>query len=74
MLGATIVAPNAGDLIVPWMLAIKQGVGLKAMQSLIHPYPTMSEAGRFAAGEYRKAHSSESTLRWAGRWNAWRRG
>ena len=74
VLGATIVAPNAGDLIVPWMMAIKKGVGLKAMQSLIHPYPTMSEAGRFAAGEWRKAHSSERALRLAGRWNAWRRG
>ena len=74
VLGATIVAPNAGDLIVPWILAIKQGVGLKAMQSLIHPYPTMSEAGRFAAGEYRKAHSSPRTLRLAERWNKWRRG
>ena len=74
VLGATIVAPNAGDLIVPWMLAIKKGVGLKAMQSLIHPYPTMSEAGRFAAGEWRKAHSSERTLRLAERWNRWRRG
>ena len=74
VLGATIVAPNAGDLIVPWMMAIKKGVGLKAMQSLIHPYPTMSEAGRFAAGEWRKAHSSERALRLAGRWNRWRRG
>jgi pyruvate/2-oxoglutarate dehydrogenase complex dihydrolipoamide dehydrogenase (E3) component/uncharacterized membrane protein YdjX (TVP38/TMEM64 family) len=74
VLGATIVAPNAGDLIVPWTMAIKKGVGLKAMQSLIHPYPTMSEAGRFAAGEWRKAHSSPRTLRWAERWNAWRRG
>jgi pyruvate/2-oxoglutarate dehydrogenase complex dihydrolipoamide dehydrogenase (E3) component len=74
VLGATIVSPNAGDLIVPWMLAIKKGVGLKAMQSLIHPYPTMSEAGRFAAGEYRKAHSSERVLRLAERWKRWRRG
>ena len=74
VLGATIVAPNAGDLIVPWILAIKQGVGLKAMQSLIHPYPTLSEAGRAAAGEYRKAHSSARMLRLAARWNAWRRG
>jgi pyruvate/2-oxoglutarate dehydrogenase complex dihydrolipoamide dehydrogenase (E3) component len=74
VLGATIVAPNAGDLIVPWILAIKKGVGLKAMQSLIHPYPTMSEAGRFAAGEWRKAHSSPRVLRLAERWNKWRRG
>ena len=74
VLGATIVAPNAGDLIVPWILAIKKGVGLKAMQSLIHPYPTMSEAGRFAAGEWRKAHSSERVLRLAQRWNTWRCG
>jgi pyruvate/2-oxoglutarate dehydrogenase complex dihydrolipoamide dehydrogenase (E3) component/uncharacterized membrane protein YdjX (TVP38/TMEM64 family) len=74
VLGATIVAPNAGDLIVPWILAIKNGVGLKAMQSLIYPYPTMSEAGRAAAGEWRKAHSSERVLRLAERWNKWRRG
>jgi pyruvate/2-oxoglutarate dehydrogenase complex dihydrolipoamide dehydrogenase (E3) component/uncharacterized membrane protein YdjX (TVP38/TMEM64 family) len=74
VLGATIVGPNAGDLIVPWILAIKKGVGLKAMQSLIYPYPTMSEAGRAAAGEWRKAHSSERVLRLAERWNAWRRG
>ena len=74
VLGATIVGPNAGDLILPWMLAIKKGVGLKAMQSLIHPYPTMSEAGRFAAGEYRKAHGSPRALRLAERWNTWRRG
>jgi len=74
VLGATIVGPNAGDLIVPWILAIKKGVGLKAMQSLIYPYPTMSEAGRAAAGEWRKAHSSARVLRLAERWNAWRRG
>jgi pyruvate/2-oxoglutarate dehydrogenase complex dihydrolipoamide dehydrogenase (E3) component len=74
VLGATIVAPNAGDLIVPWILAIKMGVGLKAMQSLIYPYPTISEAGRAAAGEWRKVHSSERVLRLAERWNAWRRG
>jgi pyruvate/2-oxoglutarate dehydrogenase complex dihydrolipoamide dehydrogenase (E3) component len=74
VLGAAIVAPNAGDLIVPWILAIKKGVGLKAMQSLIYPYPTMSEAGRAAAGEWRKVHSSERVLRLAERWNAWRRG
>jgi pyruvate/2-oxoglutarate dehydrogenase complex dihydrolipoamide dehydrogenase (E3) component/uncharacterized membrane protein YdjX (TVP38/TMEM64 family) len=74
VLGATIVAPNAGDLIVPWILAIKNGVGLKAMQSLIYPYPTMSEAGRAAASEWRKAHSSPRALRMFERWNAWRRG
>ncbi len=74
VLGATIVAPNAGDLIVPWILAIKQRVGLKAMQSLIHPYPTMSEAGRAAAGEWRKAHGSPRLLALAAKYNAWRRG
>jgi pyruvate/2-oxoglutarate dehydrogenase complex dihydrolipoamide dehydrogenase (E3) component len=74
VLGASIVAPNAGDLIVPWILAIKNGIGLKAMQSLIYPYPTMSEAGRAAASEWRKSHSSERVLRLAERWNRWRRG
>lgn len=74
ILGATIVGANAGELIVPWVLAIKQRVGLKKMLALIYPYPTFSEASRAAAGEWRKKHKPERLLSALARWNAWRRG
>jgi pyruvate/2-oxoglutarate dehydrogenase complex dihydrolipoamide dehydrogenase (E3) component/uncharacterized membrane protein YdjX (TVP38/TMEM64 family) len=74
VLGAMIVGANAGELILPWVLAIKQRIGLKRMLSAIYPYPTYSEASRAAAGEWRKAHKPERLLSLLGWWNARRRG
>ncbi len=74
LLGATIVGRHAGELIVPWVLALKRGIGLKAIFSTIHPYPTYSEAGRAAAGEWQKSHKPDWLLALLGRWLAWRRG
>ncbi|MEL0020257.1 MAG: hypothetical protein VW709_10305, partial [Rickettsiales bacterium] len=50
--GACIVGARAGDLILPWALAIAQGLKLGAMASVIAPYPTMSEVSKRAAGSY----------------------
>jgi pyruvate/2-oxoglutarate dehydrogenase complex dihydrolipoamide dehydrogenase (E3) component len=50
VLGAGILAPNAGEMIGLWTLAIAQRVKLSALASLIAPYPTRSEAGKRAAG------------------------
>ena len=52
VLGATIVAPNAGDLILPWVLAKSQALKLSAMASVVAPYPTLSEISKRAAGSY----------------------
>ena len=52
VLGAGILAPNAGEMIGLWTLAIAQRVKLSALASLIVPYPTRSEAGKRAAGNY----------------------
>ena len=49
VIGAGILAPNAGEMIGLWGLAIAQRVKLSAMASLIIPYPTRSEAGKRAA-------------------------
>ncbi len=49
VLGAGILAPNAGEMIGLWTLAIAQRVKLDALASLIIPYPTRSEAGKRAA-------------------------
>ena len=52
VLGATIVGAHAGELILPWVLAIARGIKLSAVASLIVPYPTMSEVSKRAAGAY----------------------
>jgi pyruvate/2-oxoglutarate dehydrogenase complex dihydrolipoamide dehydrogenase (E3) component len=52
VLGAGILAPNAGEMIGLWALAIAQRVKLSALASLIAPYPTRTEAGKRAAGNY----------------------
>jgi len=52
IVGATIVAPHAGDLIWPWVLAISQKLKLSAMASAIAPYPTLGEMSKRAASAY----------------------
>lgn len=52
VLGATIVAPQAGELILPWVLAKTEALKLSAMASVVAPYPTFSEISKRAAGSY----------------------
>ncbi|HEX8525753.1 FAD-dependent oxidoreductase [Allosphingosinicella sp.] len=73
ILGATIVGAHAGEMIAEIVLAMKQGIGLNRILGTIHAYPTMSEANKYAAGEWRKAHKPERLLRWAERYHRWRR-
>jgi pyruvate/2-oxoglutarate dehydrogenase complex dihydrolipoamide dehydrogenase (E3) component len=54
ILGATIVAPHAGDLLHEFVLAIKAGVGLGTIASTIHAYPTFAELARKAGDKYNK--------------------
>ncbi len=50
--GATIVGAHAGELIMPWVLAISERQKIGKMAGLIAPYPTLSEVGKRAAGSY----------------------
>jgi pyruvate/2-oxoglutarate dehydrogenase complex dihydrolipoamide dehydrogenase (E3) component len=52
ILGATILGASAGDLILPWALAISQKLKIGALANLIVPYPTRGEAGKRAAGSF----------------------
>jgi pyruvate/2-oxoglutarate dehydrogenase complex dihydrolipoamide dehydrogenase (E3) component len=52
VLGATILGAAAGDLILPWALAIAQKLKIGAMANLVVPYPTRGDAGKRAAGSY----------------------
>jgi pyruvate/2-oxoglutarate dehydrogenase complex dihydrolipoamide dehydrogenase (E3) component len=52
ILGATIVAPQAGELIQPWCLAIAKRLKISALASFVPPYPTLGEASKRAAGSH----------------------
>jgi pyruvate/2-oxoglutarate dehydrogenase complex dihydrolipoamide dehydrogenase (E3) component len=73
ILGVSIVGPHAGDLIAEFVIAMRNGLGLKKILNTIHIYPTFSEANRFAAGEWRKAHLSERLIDIARRYHQWMR-
>jgi pyruvate/2-oxoglutarate dehydrogenase complex dihydrolipoamide dehydrogenase (E3) component len=55
ILGATLVAAHAGDMIGEMAVAVTHGIGLKKIASTIHPYPTQGEIFKRAAGEYQKS-------------------
>ncbi len=74
ILGVTIVGNNAGELLAEYVLAMKHGLGLNKILATIHSYPTMVEANRYVAGEWKRKHAPESLLKWAERYHRWRRG
>ena len=74
ILGATIVGEHAGDLIAEYILAMRHGLGMNKLLGTIHIYPTLAEANKFAAGEWKKAHAPERVLGWLQRYHAWQRG
>lgn len=74
ILGATIVAANAGELIAEFTLAMKHKIGLNGLLGTVHAYPTLAEANKFAAGNWKRANKPERLLKIAERYFAWRRG
>ena len=66
--------PHAGELLVEYVLAMKHGLGLNKILGTIHSYPTMAEANKFAAGEWKKAHKPEALLALVEKYHNWRRG
>ena len=74
ILGATIVCAEAGEMIAEYVLAMKYRLGLNKILGTIHAYPTMMEANKYVAGNWKRAHAPQKTLAMAARFFAWRRG
>lgn len=74
ILGVTIVGAHAGDLLAEYVLAMKHGLGLNKILGTIHIYPTLAEANKYAAGEWKRAHAPRRLLEWVARYHGWRRG
>ena len=74
IVGAAIVSAHAGEMMAEYVLAMKHGIGLNKILGTIHIYPTMAEANKYAAGEWKRAHAPQRLLDFAARFHRWRRG
>ena len=74
ILGVTIVGEHAADLIAEYVLAMRYGLGLNKILGTIHIYPTLAEANKYAAGNWKKAHAPQKLLAWVERFHRWRLG
>jgi len=61
-------------VIAEYVLAMKHNLGLNKILGTVHSYPTLSEANKYAAGQWKRAHQPERLLQWVARFHAWRRG
>ena len=73
IVGATVVAAHAGDLIGELTLAMKGRLGLKTIGATIHPYPTQAEAIRRTGDLYNRTRLTPLVKNLMQRWLAWQR-
>lgn len=74
ILGVTIVGDHAGDLIAEFVMAMRHGLGLNKILATIHIYPTMTEANKYAAGVWKRAHAPQGVLALVEKFHTWMRG
>jgi pyruvate/2-oxoglutarate dehydrogenase complex dihydrolipoamide dehydrogenase (E3) component len=73
LVGATIVAAHAGDLISELTMLMKAGKGLNTIAGTIHPYPTQAEVIKKVANAWRKTTLSEGKKKVLSKWFKWSR-
>ena len=73
IVGATVVAAHAGDLIGELSLAMTAKIGLRGIGAAIHPYPTQAEAIRKLGDLYGRTRLTPFVKRLFRGWLAWRR-
>jgi dihydrolipoamide dehydrogenase len=74
ILGVTIVGSHAGELIAEYVLAMKHNLGLNKILGTIHLYPSMAEANKFVAGNWKRENQPHGLLKWVEQFHTWRRG
>ncbi len=74
ILGVTIVGQHAGDLIIEYVAAMQHGYGMNKILGTIHIYPTLAEANKYAAGEWKRARAPIGALHWLSKFHRWRLG
>ena len=74
ILGATIAGEHAGEILAEFVAAMRHGIGLKGILATIHAYPTVAEANKYVAGEWRRGRVTRGQMTLAARYNDWMRG
>ena len=69
ILGVTIVAPHAGELLPEYTLALRKGLKISDIYDTVHSYPTMSELNKFVVGEYMKEKFTPFMKKFLKWWN-----
>ncbi len=64
VLGVTIVGSHAGELVLPWVIAVREKRTLRSFTDTIAPYPTLSEISKRVAGEFYKPQLFSKKTRW----------
>ena len=73
ILGATLVASHAGEIISQITLAMVGGLGLGSILATIHPYPTQAESLKRVAGAWTRTRATPTVKKVLGAWMAFRR-
>ena len=73
ILGATIVGHHSSELLSEFITAMKRNLGLNKILGTIHIYPTMSEANKYVAGNWKREHTPEKLLSWVEKYHRWMR-
>jgi pyruvate/2-oxoglutarate dehydrogenase complex dihydrolipoamide dehydrogenase (E3) component len=73
IVGATIVAKHAGEMLSEITLAMTAGKGLASIGATIHPYPTQADAVRRVADQWSRTRLTPGVKRWMSRWLRWTR-
>jgi pyruvate/2-oxoglutarate dehydrogenase complex dihydrolipoamide dehydrogenase (E3) component len=63
ILGCTIVGPRAGEMILPWVLAMTHGLKVSDLAAVVYPYPSLSEVTKSTAVEFLKPSTQNPWLR-----------
>jgi hypothetical protein len=74
ILGATIAGEHADDVIAEMVLAMKQGLGLNKILGTIHAYPTLPEANKYVAGNWKRSGVTQGQMTFVRAFNDWTRG
>lgn len=73
ILGVTIMGEHAGDLIAEYVSAMRNNYGMNRILSTIHIYPTLAEANKFVAGNWKRDHAPQGILNLVEKFNRWMR-
>jgi hypothetical protein len=74
ILGVTIVGEHAADLLAEYVLAMKHGLGLNKILGTIHTYPTLAEANKYAAGNWKRSTVTRGQWAFLAAFHGWMRG